>query len=236
DIVAELRASLAGQTEAIDAVTGSLGGSSERLIAAGQGLLAYLGERDLWLERERDRILHEVLDEFAQGLSAKERRAVSSRMSEALDRRRDSRDAERYRRTKAGKPAVDIPPVPTELREIGSAMPSEVPSEAPSDVPAWAAAAADTTTDAAADATATPAAKTGPTKRTSTKRAAKQTATKQAVAKKAATKQTATKTAASKGSAAKRSTTKRAATKRTTASKTTAKSSAAAKKTTARSS
>ena len=69
--LSETRASLRGQVKAIDRVTGSLGGSTERLVSAGQALLAYLGERDLWLERERDRVLHEVLDEFAQGAVGK---------------------------------------------------------------------------------------------------------------------------------------------------------------------
>ena len=85
---ADLRAALDGQVAAIGNVTGYLDGGTNRLVAAGQSLLAYLGERDRMLEKERDRLLHEVLEEFAEGLSPRERRAVASRVGEAVDRRR----------------------------------------------------------------------------------------------------------------------------------------------------
>jgi hypothetical protein len=114
----EMRTTMAAQQKTIRDISGTLGGGTERLIAAGQALVAYLAERDRWLEAERDRVLHEVLDEFAEGLSAKERKAVSSRVGEALDRRRDVRDAQRYRRGQEGRPAVDVPPIPAELTEL----------------------------------------------------------------------------------------------------------------------
>jgi hypothetical protein len=70
-------------------------------------LVGYLAERDKWLERERDRVLHEVLAEFAQGLSGRRRRGLSSRMHEIVERRRDARDAQRYRRLEAGQAGAD---------------------------------------------------------------------------------------------------------------------------------
>jgi hypothetical protein len=68
-------------------------------------LVGYLAERDRWLEHERDRVLHEVLAEFAQGLSGRRRRALSGRLHEIVERRRDARDAQRYRRLEAGQAA-----------------------------------------------------------------------------------------------------------------------------------
>ncbi len=126
--MSEMSEMLAAQATALRDVTGLLGGGTERLVGAGQALLAYLADRDRWLEAERDRVLHEVLDEFAEGLSAKERKAVSSRVAEALDRRRDARDAHRYRRTQQGQPAVEIPAVPEEIAELDEPVVPVVPS------------------------------------------------------------------------------------------------------------
>jgi hypothetical protein len=84
-------------------------------------LLAYLAERDRWLERERDRVLHELLDEFGQGLTAREAKAVSSRVTAALDRRRDARDADRWRRA---QPDLVEPPMPDDLAALGEPIPA----------------------------------------------------------------------------------------------------------------
>jgi hypothetical protein len=111
----EMSRSLTGQFAAIRGVTGTLGGGTDRLVGAGQALLSYLGERDQWLERERDRMLHDVLDEFAQGLSGRGRRSLSSRMRNVVDRRRDARDAERFRSTQAEATVIEIPAMPSEL-------------------------------------------------------------------------------------------------------------------------
>jgi BMFP domain-containing protein YqiC len=208
--LATMSTALSSQAQALTEVTGSLGGGTDRLVTAGRTLLAYLGERDRLLERERDRVLHEVLDEFAQGLSAKERRAVSSRMGEALDRRRDARDAERFRRTEAGKPAIEIPEAPAALSQLADPIvprPSDRPSSAASKTDVLRGAAAKKTTAAkktaapaktAAAKKATAANKTVAAKKTT---AAKKTAAprKTAAAKKAtAAKAAAAKTAATK--------------------------------------
>jgi hypothetical protein len=110
--LADISRSLSGQFTAISGVTGTLDGGTERLVGAGQALLAYLGERDLWLERERDRMLGEVLDDFAQGLSGHSRRTLSNRVRTALDRRRDARDAERFRQGGPAGPALGSGAVP----------------------------------------------------------------------------------------------------------------------------
>ncbi len=123
--------SLTGQFAAIRGVTGTLGGGTDRLVGAGQALLAYLGERDQWLERERDRVLHEVLDEFAEGLSGRGRRSLTSRMRNVVDRRRDARDAERFRQTEAGTMVIDIPAIPPELAQLSEPLPDPLPDALP---------------------------------------------------------------------------------------------------------
>ena len=63
----DITASQAAQVKTIRTVTGTLDGGTERLIGAGAALLGYLGQRDRRLERERAQMLHEVLEEFAEG-------------------------------------------------------------------------------------------------------------------------------------------------------------------------
>jgi DNA-binding protein HU-beta len=214
----ELRASLAGQVAAIGDVTGSLGGGTDRLVGAGHALLAYLGERDRWLERERDRMLHEVLDEFAQGLSAKERRAVAGRVGEALNRRRDARDAGRFRRTEADKPAIEIPAVPPEIAALSEPID---PAAQPESVAA--AESTGTTAVGTLRSTKKAAAKPQPAASPRTSSAAKKTAT----AKKTAP---AAKRAAAKKAVAKK-VAKKASTSRSTTAQTGAKKAAPAKRT-----
>jgi archaellum component FlaC len=195
--LAEMRAALSEQVATVRGASGMLGGGTDRLVSAGQALLAYLGERDRWLERERDRVLHEVLDEFAEGLSAKERKAVASRVGEALDRRRDSRDATRYRRTQEGLPAVEIPPIPEEVAALSEPV---VPIKAPvrRSRPAPSTPAATKSAPPAKKAVSKPrSAKTAKKSATATKKAAPAVA-KKAPAKKAASAAAPAKTAAKK--------------------------------------
>lgn len=118
----ELSDTLEGQIAVIDGATGTIGGGTDRLVAAGQSLLAYLAERDRILERERDRVLREVLEEFSSGLAPRERRAVASRVGEAVDRRRDVRDAERFRRSSGGAD-IDVPSVPAVVARLAEPVP-----------------------------------------------------------------------------------------------------------------
>lgn len=174
DLVADLKQAVQTSAQAVDASGEVITGATGRLVAAGEALLAYLARRDQLLEQERDRVLHEMLDEFAQGLSAKERRSLSERVGEALDRRRDARDADRYRSQSAGEAPFEIPEPPPDLAAL--AAPARVAAE---------------------PAAPPPAVKTAPVK----KAAAKKTAAKKAVAKKAVAKKAAAKTTPAKNSA-----------------------------------
>jgi hypothetical protein len=190
---ADLRAALDGQVAAIGNVTGYLDGGTNRLVAAGQSLLAYLGERDRMLEKERDRLLHEVLEEFAEGLSPRERRAVASRVGEAVDRRRDARDAARFRKTADSHPEPEIPAVPSLVARLAEPVPEPGPlrSAAPR--------------SAARGSSLRPAPRPAPRKSSATKATSTKTAAaKPAVAKTAAKKATpAKKTAPAKSAARK---------------------------------
>jgi hypothetical protein len=201
-----LAAAVSDQTAAIDSVHGALGSGAERLVAAGQSLLAYLADRDRKLERERDSVLHELLEEFSQGLSPRERRAVASRVAEAVDRRRDSRDAARFRRREAGEPEPDIPSVPAVVARLGEPLPkSSPPPRSPRGL--------------------RPLPK-GP----AAKKAAKKAAAKKAAAKKAAAKKAAATTSAPAKAAPKKTAPKKAAAKKAAAGPAPATKSAPAKK------
>jgi hypothetical protein len=117
--LADMSRSLTGQASVIRGATGD---GAERLVGAGQALLTYLGERDRWLEGERDRLLHDVLDDFADGLSGRARRSFSSRMRGVVERRRDARDAERFRSTSSGATVIAIPALPPELAALSAAL------------------------------------------------------------------------------------------------------------------
>jgi prefoldin subunit 5 len=182
-----LAAAVSDQTAAIDSVHGALGSGAERLVAAGQSLLAYLADRDRKLERERDSVLHELLEEFSQGLSPRERRAVASRVAEAVDRRRDSRDAARFRRREAGEPEPDIPSVPAVVARLGEPLPrSSAPPRPPRGLrPVPKGPAAKKAAKKAASKKAAPK-KAAATTSAPAKAAPKKTAPKKAAAKKAA--------------------------------------------------
>ena len=67
EVIDDLKASVDAGTQAVSGTTGLVTTATERLVTAGQALLGYLARRDEILEAERDRVLHEVLDEFARG-------------------------------------------------------------------------------------------------------------------------------------------------------------------------
>jgi hypothetical protein len=126
-VVDDLRSSVDASVSSVDGSADVLQAATQRLVAAGQALLGYLAQRDRLLEAERDRTLHEILDEFAQGLSAKERRGLSDRVGEALERRRDARDAGRFRRGAQELPAVDVPEPPRDLAALAEPLPPRAP-------------------------------------------------------------------------------------------------------------
>jgi ABC-type transporter Mla subunit MlaD len=203
--MAELRSALDGQVAAIGNVTGYLDGGTNRLVAAGQSLLAYLGERDRMLEKERDRLLHEVLEEFAEGLSPRERRAVASRVGEAVDRRRDARDASRFRKAGDERPEPEIPAVPSLVARLAEPLPEPGPLRASAVAPRA--------------SSLRPAAKPAPAKSAATKAATK-SAAKPAKATPAAVKSAAAqKLTPTKAAMGRKTTTAGAARKATTAAR-----------------
>lgn len=82
----------------VDRMAEVLESGVRRLDGTGDALAAYLDVRDTRIEAERDRILREVLEDFATSLHARERRTVARRLVDAVDRRRDARDAAKWRR------------------------------------------------------------------------------------------------------------------------------------------
>jgi archaellum component FlaC len=117
-MMANARSAMDRQAAAVDDAGAMLNGGVAKLVTAGEALLGYLAHRDQLLEQERDRVLHDALDAFAAGLSAKDRRTTASRLSDVIDRRRDARDADRWRRSAEGSPAVDVPTPPEDLAAL----------------------------------------------------------------------------------------------------------------------
>ena len=106
-----VRAVLRQVVGSVDAARTDLGDGTDRLARAGSVLVAYLEQRDRLLEAERDRVLHDVLEAFAAGLSSRERSALAARVTDVVARRRDARDAERYRAAVGSpvSPTVELP-------------------------------------------------------------------------------------------------------------------------------
>jgi methyl-accepting chemotaxis protein len=132
DVRAEVGAQLQDVRAVLERVVGTvedarsgLDDGTDRLAQAGHVLVAYLEERDRLLEAERDRVLHDILDAFAAGLSARERSALAGRVSDVVARRRDARDAERYREA-LGAPVSPTVRLPADVLGL-SAAPFAVP-------------------------------------------------------------------------------------------------------------
>jgi hypothetical protein len=113
----DVRTTLAEHADVARSSAELLGGGTSRLVTAGHALLGYLAERDRLLEHERTQTFHEVLDAFTEGLSARDRRATAARLSDAMERRRNARDAERYREQQ-GDAAVEVPTPPDDLEAL----------------------------------------------------------------------------------------------------------------------
>jgi len=134
-----VRAELARSVEQVTHAREGLDAQSTRLAEAGRVLVGYLEQRDRLLESERDRVLHDVLDSFATGLSSRERTALAGRMGDAVARRRDARDAERYRASLTGSapdaPGPGLPPelALVEVEDVVRALSGRGPEEAPGD-------------------------------------------------------------------------------------------------------
>ncbi|HVE75744.1 MAG TPA: hypothetical protein VND22_03135 [Actinomycetota bacterium] len=78
--------------------------SNARLEAMQESLVSYLASRDDRLERVRDTILENLIEEFASSLKNRDRVRLAVSLREAEQRRRDHRDAERYRKLRGASP------------------------------------------------------------------------------------------------------------------------------------
>ncbi|MDQ1708662.1 MAG: hypothetical protein QOG49_47 [Frankiaceae bacterium] len=106
-----------------DRVSDVLDAGVRRLESSTEVLASYLEDRDGQLEAERDRVLRDVLEDFAASLHARERRTVARRLIDAVDRRRDARDAARWRREHG---AEQHPARPRSLQAAPDAVPRRV--------------------------------------------------------------------------------------------------------------
>lgn len=125
DEIAAARSELQGTAGVMVGAQAVLDAGVRRIQSSGDALIHYLDDRDLALEAERDRIMRDVLEEFAETMRAHERRGVSRRLAAVVDRRRDARDAARWRRTRPQQ-AVARPEVTQEASSVidleGAAM------------------------------------------------------------------------------------------------------------------
>lgn len=101
--VRAMRVQLQGSTGLLTGAQAVLEAGVRRMQTSGDALVRYLDERDVALEAERDRVLRDVLEDFAASLHAKERRTLAHRLIDVVDRRRDARDAARWRRAQGAE-------------------------------------------------------------------------------------------------------------------------------------
>jgi hypothetical protein len=113
--VRALRSELHGSTGLLTGAQAVLEAGVRRMQTSGEALVRYLDDRDVALEAERDRVLRDVLEDFASSLHARERRTLARRLIDVVDRRRDARDAARWRRQHAAESGR---PQPEGLREV----------------------------------------------------------------------------------------------------------------------
>lgn len=90
--------------------------SNSRLEAMHESMMAYLSQRDEAAEKTRDGVLAELIEHMASALGHKDRMRLTEAFREADQRRKDRRDAERYRKLK-GKSEV-VPETPPAVEEI----------------------------------------------------------------------------------------------------------------------
>jgi hypothetical protein len=129
----DVRATLERVTGTVDLARAGLHDGTDRLAQAGAVLVAYLEHRDRLLEAERDRVLHEVLDAFAAGLSARERR----RARRPRHRRRRPPARRRGRRALprgARQPVSPTADLPDDVRALGERVPERQPEPEPEPV------------------------------------------------------------------------------------------------------
>lgn len=118
-------------------VQGRLARAASDLAVAQGSLLSRLIERDDRLESERDRVLAELLNEFANGLKNRDRSRIGAQLLDAEEERKRRRDLGRSRPPAA--PSVDyappgrlpLPPTP----RVSPVSPPAADVDSPSDIP-----------------------------------------------------------------------------------------------------
>ncbi|HEY5335887.1 MAG TPA: hypothetical protein VIJ71_07670, partial [Mycobacteriales bacterium] len=93
----DVRAAITGQELATAAATREMEQIARRVHSAGRLVVAYLSERDAALEEIRDRDTVQLLEDVLSALSRKDREKAASETRGILARRRESRQAERWR-------------------------------------------------------------------------------------------------------------------------------------------
>jgi len=99
----DLRAPVEAAEDQLAATRSEVALFSDRFAKVGHAFLDHLAARDLLLEHARDELLDSLLRDLTAGMSERDRSAAKNRLTELVQRRRDARDAERWR---TGVPAV----------------------------------------------------------------------------------------------------------------------------------
>lgn len=194
----EVRDALLAQRTELDTARAAVAAIGERVQVAGRWLVTYLAERDARLEEVRDKAVGQLLTDVLASLPAGQRSAAAEQTRGRLGRRREARDAERWRALRADTGAGVLPGGSDEdaLRALlGDPSPRDL-DQLPTGEPTEASPRPSPTKQAAAKRTATTrseTSRTAPNKPTTKRTATKQPAAKRTAAKRTATKRTATK-------------------------------------------
>jgi len=105
-VLADVRAATIGQREQVAGLRDDVQLVADRLTGAGRALVEYLAGRDVQLERVRDELAGRFLADVLDGLPAGGREAATRRATGLLQRRREARDAARWREGLAPSPSL----------------------------------------------------------------------------------------------------------------------------------
>jgi len=105
-VLADVRAAAIGQREQVAGLRDDVQLVADRLTGAGRALVEYLAGRDVQLERVRDELAGRFLADVLDGLPAGGREAATRRATGLLQRRREARDAARWREGLAPSPSL----------------------------------------------------------------------------------------------------------------------------------
>lgn len=102
--------------------------SNSRVEAMHESLIAYLASRDQALERVRDQVLLDLMNEIGEGMKSRDRNRLTDALKEADQRRKDRRDAERWRKLQQGSSEDAATAVARIRDEIQSTHVRQVPA------------------------------------------------------------------------------------------------------------